>query len=134
MAIDLTWRGEFTNLEVNALHAEAFETRVLDESEWNWHDLVHVHSLGWATARRAGRLVGFANVLWDGLVHAWIQDVMVGVDARHQGIGRQVVATAAQGARAAGCEWLHVDFDDDLSPFYYGACGFTPTNAGLLRL
>jgi hypothetical protein len=45
-----------------------------------------------------------------------------------------VVATAAQGAREAGCEWLHVDFDDDLRPFYYDACGFTPTNAGLLRL
>ena len=32
------------------------------------------------------------------------------------------------------CEYLHVDFDDDLSDFYLGACGFTPTNAGLLTL
>ncbi len=32
--------------------------------------------------------------------------------------------------RRAGCEWLHVDFDDDLAPFYLQACGFQPTPAG----
>ena len=26
---ELTWRGPFTNAEVNALHAEAFETRLV---------------------------------------------------------------------------------------------------------
>jgi len=129
------WRGEFGNDEVNALHAEAFGTRVFDASERNWVRLTADHSLGWATARDAGgTLVGFVNVVWDGLVHAWLQDVMVDRRARHQGVGSAVVATAAQGARTAGCEWLHVDFDDDLRPFYLDACGFTPTGAGLLQL
>ena len=32
------------------------------------------------------------------------------------------------------CEWLHVDFEEDLRPFYFAACGFTPTDAGLLAL
>jgi hypothetical protein len=41
---------------------------------------------------------------------------------------------AIAGARAAGCEWLHVDFDDHLRSFYFDACGFTPTNAGLIAL
>jgi predicted N-acetyltransferase YhbS len=59
---------------------------------------------------------------------------MVASVSRHQGIGRQVVAKAVEGARAAGCEWLHVDFDDDLRGFYIDDCGFTPTNAGLIRL
>src|SRR5437899_10152390 len=45
MAVTYQWRGAFTNAEVNALHAEAFETRVFDESEWNWAELVHRHSL-----------------------------------------------------------------------------------------
>lgn len=35
--------------------------------------------------------------------------------------------------RIAGCEWLHIDFDDELKNFYFGACGFVPTNAGLIR-
>lgn len=31
-------------------------------------------------------------------------------------------------------EWLHVDFDDHLKSFYFDACGFRPTNAGLIQL
>ncbi len=134
MSIAVEWRGRFTNSEANALHAEAFDTRVFDESEWNWERLVADHSLGWVTARDAGRLVGFANVPWDGLVHAWLQDVMVAVGHRGRGLGVRLVDAATDGARAAGCEWLHVDFDDELRPFYLDACGFTPTTAGLKRL
>jgi hypothetical protein len=75
-------------------------------------------------------LVGFAKVPWDGLVHAWIQDVMVARPA--PGVGRAVVAACRDAAREAGCEYLHVDFDDGLREFYYDACGFTPTSAGLI--
>jgi GNAT superfamily N-acetyltransferase len=132
--ITFEWRGEFDNAEVNALHAEAFETRVYDESEWDWHELVHRHSLGWVVARDGTRLVGFVNVPWDGLVHAWIQDTMVAVDARHRSVGTRLVAAAREQARRAGCEWLHVDFDDDLRDFYLDACGFTPVPAGVIAL
>jgi GNAT superfamily N-acetyltransferase len=128
------WWGTFTNQEVNALHAEAFNTRVFDESEWNWAELVHRHSLGWVVAREGAELVGFVNVVWDGLVHAWLQDIMVAAKARGRGVGTQLVACARDGAKAAGCEYLHVDFEDHLRPFYFGACGFVPTNAGLLSL
>jgi GNAT superfamily N-acetyltransferase len=132
--VNVAWRGGFTSVEVNELHAEAFHTRVFDESEWDWRRLTHDHSLGWVTARSEGRLVGFVNVLWDGLVHAWIQDVMVAAEARLRGVGTNMVSVAGQGAREAGCEWLHVDFDPELRAFYLDACGFTPTGAGLLRL
>jgi GNAT superfamily N-acetyltransferase len=128
------WRGSFTNDEVNRLHAEAFETRVYDESEWNWRRLTIAHSLGWVVSRRDGNLVGFVNVLWDGLVHAWLQDTMVAAGARGEGIGRRLVEAAAAGTRAAGCEILHVDFDEDLRPFYIDACGFRPSEAGLMDL
>jgi GNAT superfamily N-acetyltransferase len=128
------WRGAFMNQEINALHAAAFNTRVFDDSEWNWQELVHRHSLGWVIAREGAELIGFVNVLWDGLVHAWLQDTMVAASARGNGIGTQLVARARAGAKAAGCEYLHVDFDDHLRPFYFGACGFAPTNAGLLSL
>ena len=134
MTITYEWRGEFTNGELNALHAEAFDTRVYDESEWNWRQLTSAHSLGWVVARDGSNLAGFVNVLWDGLVHSWIQDTMVAVSARGHGVGTQLVAAATDGARAAGCEFMHVDFDDDLREFYFDACGFTPTNAGLISL
>ncbi|HEY2077079.1 MAG TPA: GNAT family N-acetyltransferase [Streptosporangiaceae bacterium] len=128
------WRGQFTNQEVNALHAEAFNTRLFSDAEWNWVQILREHSLGWVVGRQDQQLVGFVNVVWDGLVHAWLQDTMVAVRARGQGIGTKLVAHARDGAKAAGCEYLHVDFDDHLRPFYLDACGFAPTNAGLLSL
>ena len=128
------WRGPFGNEELNHLHADAFDHRAYDESEWDWVNLCNSHSLGWVTARIKGGLVGFVNVISDGFVHAWIQDEMVASTARKRGIGVGLVHAARDAAREAGCEWLHVDFDDDLKPFYYDAVGFTPTNGGLIDL
>jgi GNAT superfamily N-acetyltransferase len=134
MTITYEWRGNFTNAEVNALHAEAFETRVFDDTEWNWVELTETHSLGWVVARDDDALVGFVNVVWDGLVHAWLQDTMVAATARRSGMGKRLVEVAREGAKAAGCEWLHVDFDDHLRSFYLDGCGFQPTNGGLIAL
>jgi GNAT superfamily N-acetyltransferase len=125
------WRAEFENAELNALHAEALEHRVL---EHDWKSQVHEHSLGWVCARDGDELVGFVNVPWDGAIHACILDTIVAARARGQGVGTQLVAVAEAEARAAGCEWLHVDFEDHLRAFYFDACGFTPTNAGLIPL
>ena len=134
MSITFTWRGDAASTELNLLHAEAFGTRVYDDEEWDWVAQLHGHSLGWVVARLDGRLVGFVNVPWDGLVHAWIQDTMVASDVRHRGVGTELISVAIREARAAGCEWLHVDFDDHLDGFYLEACGFEPTHAGLIEL
>jgi GNAT superfamily N-acetyltransferase len=132
--VDIRWRGPFTSSEANQLHAEAFGTRVFGDAEWNWRDQVAAHSVGWVTARDGEALAGFVNVVWDGEVHAWLQDVMVAAASRHRGVGRRLVDAARDGARAAGCDWLHVDFPDQLAPFYLDACGFRPTRAGLMAL
>jgi len=63
------WRGDFENTEPNALHAEAFGHRVLDD---DWETQVRRHSVGWVCARDGGDLVGFVNVPWDGDTHAFI--------------------------------------------------------------
>ena len=89
--------------------------------------------VGWLHETMTGTLLGFVNVPWDGLVHAWIQDTMVASVARHRGIGTKLVALAVEEARRAGCEWIHVDFEKHLRAFYFDACGFTPTNGGLDR-
>jgi hypothetical protein len=86
MAVTCVWRGDFDSLEANALHSEAFETQLFNEAEWEWKALVPEHSLGWVVARDDDGLVGFVNVVWDGLVHAWIQDAMVAIRARGRGV------------------------------------------------
>jgi len=130
--ISYTWRGQFGNAEVNALHAEGFQHEVLAGDDW-WAQ-VNQHSLGWVCARDEDDLGGFVNVPWDGAAHAFIIDTLVTARARRLGVGTELIAIAGQHARAAGCEWLHVDFEDHLRPFYFGSCGFRPTNAGLIAL
>jgi GNAT superfamily N-acetyltransferase len=132
MEITYEWRGAFENPEVNALHAEAFVHPVIEDDDW-WGQ-VNRHSLGWVCARQGDELVGFVNVAWDGSIHAFILDTMVTAKAGRRGIGTRLVELTVPEARAAGCEWLHVDFEDHLRSFYFGACGFEPTNAGLIAL
>jgi predicted N-acetyltransferase YhbS len=131
MAVTYEWRGQFNNGEVNALHAAAFEHRLLDD---DWSGQVRRHSLGWVCARTEDDLIGFVNVAWDGGMHAFILDPIVAIGARRQGVGTELVAVAVEGARISGCDWLHVDFDDHLQAFYFDACGFVPTNGGLIKL
>jgi ribosomal protein S18 acetylase RimI-like enzyme len=125
------WRAPFANEDVNTLHAEGFGHPVLDI---DWQEQVERHSLGWVCAFDDHRMVGFVNVAWDGGVHAFVVDALVARDRRRAGIGRELLGTAAHESRAAGCEWLHVDFEEELAPFYLDACGFTATPAGLIAL
>jgi GNAT superfamily N-acetyltransferase len=132
MAITYEWRGAFESREVETLHSEAFRHDVVEDFDWEKQLLDH--SLGWVCARAGGELVGFVNVAWDGAAHAFILDTMVSHKAERRGIGTKLVSLAVREARAAGCEWLHVDFEDHLRAFYFSACGFAPTNAGLIAL
>lgn len=129
--ITYEWRGRFGNEALNALHAEGFGHRVLED---DWWAQVNRHSLGWVCAWEGDDLVGFVNVAWDGAVHAFILDTLVTARVQRRGVGKELVTVATARARAAGCEWLHVDFDDGLGSFYFGACRFRPTNAGLIAL
>jgi len=130
--IDYQWRGAFDNAEVDDLHAEGFGHPPLAGDDW-WGQ-VNRHSLGWVCARRDGALVGFVNVAWDGSVHAFLLDTVVSASAQRQGVGTTLVTLATAETRAAGCEWLHVDFEHRLRAFYIQGCGFTPTSAGLIAL
>ena len=100
-----------------------------------WWDRVRPHSLGWVTARTdAGTLVGFVNVAWDGADHAFLIDTKTRPTHQRQGVGVEVVRRAIGEARAAGCEWLFVDFEPSLARFYLEACGFRSAPAGLIHL
>ncbi|MER6301637.1 GNAT family N-acetyltransferase [Kitasatospora sp. NPDC001539] len=133
MTIDYAWRGPLTDPELDALHAEGF-----GHADRPGGRLLRLerHSLGWVTARRTTdtALVGFVNLAWDGGAHAFLLDTVVAPHARRQGIATRLVAEAADGARAAGCTWLHVDFEPHLRTLYLDACGLKPTEAGLLAL
>lgn len=94
---------------------------------------VLARSLAYVGAFDGARLVGFVNVAWDGGVHAFILDTCVDPAYRRQGIAVKLVGAAREAAVAGGAEWLHVDYEPHLAGFY-AACGFRPTQAGLMRL
>ena len=128
--VSIEWRAPVTDgelVELTASHG--------GRPEPGWWTRVGEHSLGWVTARSGtGQLVGFVNVAWDGGDHAFLVDTKTRPTHQHRGIGTAVVRRAVAGARAAGCEWLFVDFEPALGPFYLRGCGFRETAAGLIHL
>lgn len=93
---------------------------------------IREHSLGWVSARDDdGLLVGFVNVAWDGGDHDFHIDNKRRGSHQRRATGQELVRTAVVNTAAAGCEWLVVDFGPELAPFYFDACGFPHTEAGL---
>ena len=132
MSDELTyaWRAPLTDDEmVDLVHSHGGRPVA------GWWDTIRPHSLGRVTARTDdGTVVGFVNVAWDGGDHAFLIDTKTRREYQHRGIGTSVVQMAASCAKAAGCAWLHVDFEPELMPFYFDACGFRSTDAGLIHL
>jgi GNAT superfamily N-acetyltransferase len=128
---DYVERGPVDDVALSRLHAAAFaETPRLVR----WGERLARHSLTWFGAVDGGRLIGFANVAWDGDRHAFLLDVVVAPERRGEGIGRELVRRAVRAASGAGCTWLHVDYAADLAPFFEERCSLVPTRAALVRL
>jgi GNAT superfamily N-acetyltransferase len=128
MDIRIEIGGTVSNDALNALY----------DASWPAHeptDLVALlpHYLAYVCAYDGERLVGWGYLAWDGWQHAFLLDPTVHPDYQRRGIGRDLVRRLTDAAREAGCEWLHVDFADDLEPFYR-SCGFEPARAGLIPL
>ena len=90
-------------------------------------------SLAHICAYDGERLVGFVNVAWDGGIHAFVLDTCVHRSWQRKGIGTGLIGKAVEVARDRNIVWLHVDYEKHLSSFYH-RCGFSTTQAALLRL
>lgn len=113
------------------LHARAFgHTPGLAEP---WAERLERYSIAWVGAFDGADLIGFVHACGDGGRHAFLLDTVVDPDHQRRGIGRALIAKLVAEVTAAGCDWLHVDYEPRIGPFY-AAGGFRPTDAGLLRL
>jgi GNAT superfamily N-acetyltransferase len=65
----------------------------------------------WIIARHHDRLVGFANVAWDGGSHLFLLDTTVDPDYQQRGIGTRLVRTAIAACQGHG-EWIQVIIAD----------------------
>lgn len=117
---------------LSALHHRAFSSGLTTVVSWTAR--LRQHSLCWVTAEDETGLIGFVNVIGDGGEHAFVLDTAVLPARQGESVGLRLIEVAVEAARSLGCKWLHVDFEPDLETFYLDACGFRPTQAGLLRL
>ena len=129
--IDYRTRFPVDDKTLSTLHALAFESPFKKQP---WAARLERHALTWVGAFSNDQLVGFVQVCWDGGAHAFVLDTAVHPSYGRQGIGKELVRLAAEESKAAGCEWLHVDYEPHLADFYVKACGFSPTEAALLKL
>jgi hypothetical protein len=126
------WRGHVQNEELHSLFVDAWGRA---PRERDTVSRLEANSLGWVTARdEVGALLGFVNVAWDGSLHAFLLDTTVATASQREGVGAAIVGVAVDGARKAGCQWLHVDFEPQLRAFYIDACGFDVSEAGIVDL
>lgn len=117
---------------LSELHARAFGGHAAQVVPWA--ERLEGHAVTWVGAFEGEELRGFVHACWDGGAHAFLLDTVVEPTHQRRGIGRHLVRTLTREVAAAGCDWLHVDYEPHLSPFYRDACGFGATDAGLRRL
>jgi GNAT superfamily N-acetyltransferase len=117
-----------TNAVLNQLFGATWENHTTTD-----FGSVIERSLAYICAFDGERLIGYVNLAWDGGVHAFLLDTTVHPEYQRRGIGQELVRRAAQVARACSIHVLHVDFEPHLRHFYE-SCGFTHTEAGLMRL
>ncbi len=130
--IDLQVKFPVVDEQLSALHARAFGYRLTGVTPWALR--LERHSLTWVGAFIDEQLVGFVHACWDGGAHAFLLDTVVDPDRQRSGIGARLVLALVDETTAAGCDWLHVDYEPHLASFYTEACGFNSTFAGLRRL
>jgi GNAT superfamily N-acetyltransferase len=120
---------DITNEELQALFANAWP----DKGPNRDYAPILSRSLGYICAYMRDELIGFVYVAWDGGIHAFLLDPTVHSDVQRRGIGTELVRRAKDLAKSKGAEWLHVDYEPQLAPFYR-KCGFVKTEAGLINL
>ncbi len=130
--IEYKLKPPLMNAELNALFSTGWPSWQTEPDSSDWQPVL-ARSLVYVGAYASSALIGFVNVAWDGRDHAFLLDPRVRPEYRNRGIGTELVRRAKGASAEAGCKWLHVDYTAELARFY-AACGFEPTQAGLIRL
>jgi GNAT superfamily N-acetyltransferase len=130
--LDVRIRFHVDDQVLSELHGRAFDQDGATVQPWARR--LEQHSLTWVGAFVADDLVGFVHACWDGGVHAFLLDTVVDPNHQRRGVGRLLVRTLIVEVTAAGCHWLHVDYEQHLDDFYRDVCGFRAAAAGLLDL
>jgi GNAT superfamily N-acetyltransferase len=95
------------------------------------YDLILARSYAHYSIADDSHLIGFVNVISDGVADAFLVDLMVHPDFQHQGIGKALIAHAINDLKAEGIRCIQSIFAPELEPFYQ-VCGFHIVKAGII--
>ena len=77
------------------------------------------------------RLVGYVDVISDGIDDAYIRDLAVHPDYQRRGIGSKLIAMVLERVRSDGIRMVNVVFEPELAKFHRRA-GFTIMAGGII--
>lgn len=83
------------------------------------------------TVRAEGTLIGFLNVLSDGIGDAFLVDLMIHRKFQRRGIGTELVKRAVGDLTAEGVQCIQVTFNPD-NELFYKSIGFHIIKAGII--
>lgn len=75
-------------------------------------------SYAYYTVRNNEELIGFMNIISDGIADAFLVDLMVHPDFQNKGIGSSLIKQAIVDIKKEGIKCIQVTFNDDLEAFY----------------
>jgi ribosomal protein S18 acetylase RimI-like enzyme len=78
-------------------------------------------------------LIGFLDVVGNGVTDAYIQNLLVAADWQGRGIGKAMMELSVKLLTEMGVRTVWLIFDPELEPFYR-QFGFAPLSGGRLRL
>ncbi len=70
------------------------------------------------TARKNGRLIGFIDVLSDGIADAYLQDLVVKPEYQKKGIGSELMKRAIRYLQKRNIKCIQVTFNPELEGFF----------------
>jgi ribosomal protein S18 acetylase RimI-like enzyme len=83
------------------------------------------------TARKNDRLIGFIDVLSDGIADSYLQDLMVHPEHQKNGIGSELMRRAITFLQGKNIKCIQVTFNPEHEPFYR-KFGFYIFRAGII--
>lgn len=86
----------------------------------------------WAGCFAGGKLVGYVEVISDGIDDAYIRNLIVHREYQRRGIGLKLLGLATARIKADGIKMANVLFEPELAPFYRKA-GFAIISGGLIN-
>lgn len=80
--------------------------------------VISKHLYTYFTARKDGKLVGFIDVLSDGIADAYLQDLAINPEFQRKGIGTELVKNAIRFLQKNNIKCIQVTFNPEYEDFF----------------